>query len=168
MRSLKERTAWWSEMELRWWGQHWGAVATVPSSPRWDRLDAGKQLRAPSDSALCVKVLVSQSCPTICNPMDCSLPGSSVPGILKAGILEWIAIPFPRGSSRPRVQTWVSCIIGRFFTICATREAHCGELYNYFMKSQFNNIEIKFLLVIHSCLNFCNPKDFSLFCPWIL
>ena len=49
-----------------------------------------------------VKVLVSQSCPTLCNPMDCSPPGSSVHGLLQARILEWIAIHFSRGSSQPR------------------------------------------------------------------
>ena len=46
-----------------------------------------------------VKVLVAQLCPTLCNPMDCSLPGSSVHGILQARILGWVAIPFSRGSS---------------------------------------------------------------------
>ena len=46
-----------------------------------------------------VKVLVAQSCPTLCDPMDCSPPGSSVHGILQARILEWVAIPFSRGSS---------------------------------------------------------------------
>ena len=54
--------------------------------------------------------------------MDYSLPGSSVPGILQAKILEWAAIFFSRGSSQPRDQTWVSCIAGRFFIIWATRE----------------------------------------------
>ena len=49
-----------------------------------------------------VKVLVAQSCPTLCNPMDCSSPGPSVCGISQAGILEWVAIPFSRGSSPPR------------------------------------------------------------------
>ena len=63
-----------------------------------------------------VKVLVAQSYPTPCHPMDCSTPGSSIPGILQARILECIAIPFSRGSSWPRDQTWVSCIAGRCFT----------------------------------------------------
>ena len=58
-----------------------------------------------------------------CNPMDCSLPGSSVPAIHQVRILEWVAISFSRGSSWPRDQTWVSCIAGRFFIIWATREA---------------------------------------------
>ena len=53
----------------------------------------------------------------LCNPMDCSLPGSSVHGILQARILERTAIPSSRGSSQPRDRTWVSCITGRFFTI---------------------------------------------------
>ena len=50
-------------------------------------------------------VLVAQSCPTLCNSMDCSLPGSSVHGILQARILEWVAVPFSRGSSETRYQT---------------------------------------------------------------
>ena len=55
--------------------------------------------------------------------MDSSLPGSSVHGVLKARILEWIAIPFSSGSSQPRDQTQVSSIAGRFFTIWVTKEA---------------------------------------------
>ena len=55
--------------------------------------------------------------------MDCSLPGSSVHGILQARILKWIAIPVSRGHFHPRDRTWVSCIAGRFFIIWATREA---------------------------------------------
>ena len=67
---------------------------------------------------------VAQSCPTLCDPMDCSLPCSSVHGIFQAIILEWIAISFSRGSSRPRDRTQVSCIVDRRFTIWATREVH--------------------------------------------
>ena len=64
-----------------------------------------------------VVVLVVQSCMTLCNPMDCSPPGSSVHGILQARILEWAAIPFCRGLSQPRDLTQVFCIAGGFFTI---------------------------------------------------
>ena len=71
-----------------------------------------------------VKVLVAQSCPTLCNPMDCSLPSSSAHGILQAKILEWVSISFSRGSSQLRDRTWVCCMAGRFFTIWATKEAH--------------------------------------------
>jgi len=63
------------------------------------------------------KVLVTQSCLTLCDPMDCSLPGSSVQVILQARNLEWVAIPFSRGSSWSRDPTWVFCMAGRFFTI---------------------------------------------------
>ena len=66
---------------------------------------------------------VAQSCPTLCDPIDSSRPGSSVHGIFQARILEWVAIFFSRGSSWPRDWIWLSCIRGRFFTIWATREA---------------------------------------------
>ena len=62
-----------------------------------------------------VRVWVAQLCPTLCDPMDSSPPGSSVHGIVQARILEWAAIPFSRGSSWPRDWTWVSHIAGRFF-----------------------------------------------------
>ena len=60
---------------------------------------------------------VAQSCPALCDPMDCSLPGSSVHGIFQARVLEGGATAFSRGSSQPRDQTWVSRIVGRRFTI---------------------------------------------------
>ena len=59
-----------------------------------------------------VKMLVAQFCLLFCDPMDCSLPDSSVHGVLQARILEWIAIPFSRESSWPRDQTWVSNTVG--------------------------------------------------------
>ena len=76
-----------------------------------------------------VKVLVSQSCPTLCYSMGCSPPGSFVHGILQARILEWVAIPFFRGSSQSRDWTRVSDTAGRFFTIWATREGHLRPLW---------------------------------------
>ena len=60
---------------------------------------------------------VAQSCPTLCDPVDCSPPGSSVHGILQARVLEWVAISFSRGSSRPRDQTHVSHIVSRGFNL---------------------------------------------------
>ena len=60
---------------------------------------------------------VAQSCPTLCDPMDCSLPGSSIRGILQARVLEWVAVSFSRRSSQPRDRTRVSRIAGRRFTI---------------------------------------------------
>ena len=66
---------------------------------------------------------MAQLCLILCDPIECSPPGSSVHGILQATILEWVAIPFSRGFSWPRDWTQVSCIAGRFFTIWAAREA---------------------------------------------
>ena len=73
-------------------------------------------------SAHCLKLLVyftclqAQSGPTLCNPMDCSLPGSSAHGILQARILEWVVMPSSRGSSQPRDRICVSWIASGFFT----------------------------------------------------
>ena len=66
--------------------------------------------------------VVSDLRPTLHDPMDCSPPGSSVLGILQARILEWLAIPFPRGSSWPRDWTQVA-LWADFFTVWATKEA---------------------------------------------
>ena len=81
-----------------------------------------------------------QSCPTLCNPMDCSLPGSCVHGIFQAIVLEWIAMSFSRESSQPRDQTCVFCIscIGRWILYhWATWKTHiCVCVY-----MQFNNKE---------------------------
>ena len=66
-------------------------------------------------------MLVAQSCLTLYSSMDCSLPDSSVSGILEARIMEWVAIPFSGGSSWTRNWTQVSCIVGRYFTVSATR-----------------------------------------------
>ena len=100
----------------------------------YTRVDRGRNERV----SLCFccasgkqKVLVTQSCPTLCHSVDCGLPGSSVYGVLHARILEWVVIPFSRESSQIMDQTWVSHIAARFFTIWATREvllANAGEV----------------------------------------
>ena len=112
--------------------------------------------------------------------MDCRPPGSSVHGILQARILEWVAIPYSRGSSRPRDQTWISHIAGRFFTIWATREAHhlTYFLHIYFEsmsvcvcvwplkfyslhKFDLSNSIINSAKSFQSCPTLCNPIDGS-------
>ena len=68
----------------------------------------------------------AQSCPILCDFMDCITPGSSVHGIFQARILEWVAISSSRGSSQPRDRTQVSCvscIAGKFVTYCVIGEA---------------------------------------------
>ena len=75
-----------------------------------------------SASKVEVKLLVTQSCLTICDPMDCSPPGFSIHKVLQARILEFATISFARACFQPRYQTWISCSAGGFFTIWATRE----------------------------------------------
>ena len=84
-----------------------------------------------------VYALVTQSWLTLCDPMGCSPPGSSVHGIFQARILEWVATPFFMGSSQLRDRNQVSHIAGRFFSIWATREAWCQLSRHYIKSSNF-------------------------------
>ena len=88
-----------------------------------------------------MKVLGAQSCLTIWDPVDCSPPDSSVHRILQARTLEWVAIPFSKGSSRPRNQTQVSRIAGGFFAVWASREITLYYIYS-----------VQFSSVTQSCL----------------
>ena len=90
-------------------------------------------LYGPRDQAACMAAYTCMACPTLHDPMDSSSPYSSVHGIPQVRIPECIAIPFSRGSSWPRDQTWVSSIAGRFFTVWTTRVAlHAlGPIQNY-------------------------------------
>ena len=89
------------------------AQPCLASEIRRDRAPSGWYGRSPDiflkDVFVC---LVVQFCPTLSDFMDCSPPGSFIHGILQARILEWVAMPFSRGSSRPRDWTQVSCIAG--------------------------------------------------------
>ena len=104
-------------------------------------------------------MLVPQSCPSLCNPMDYNPSGSTVQGILQARILEWVAISFSRGSSLPRDQIWVSCIAGRFFTVWATREALCPQV-----KVKVKSLSCARLFAtpwIVACTKLLRPWDFQ-------
>ena len=91
-------------------------------------------------------VLVTQSCLTLCDPMDCSPPGSFVHGILQARMLKWVAISFSRGSSWPRGWTQVSCIAGRLFTDWATRELFYWKKLIFNSKPSTSNRWVQSLL----------------------
>ena len=77
----------------------------------------------------CIQAKSLQSCPTLCDPVDCSPPGFSVHGILQARIPEWIVMPFCRRSSRPRDRTFVSC------SSCIGRQVLYMVLYRFFTNS---------------------------------
>ena len=106
----------------------------------------------------CLKVLVTQLCPTLCDPMDYSLPGLSVSGILQARILEWVAIPFSKGPSRPRGRTWVSCAAVRFFNCLS----HQGSRYTCLPIFIFNDLRHSGQLVQSlSRVRHCDPMNRS-------
>ena len=97
-----------------------------------------------------MRVKSLQLCPTLCDPMDCSPPGSSVQRILQAGILKWVVLSFSRGSSQPRDRTHVSmspALAGRFFTTSTTWEAQAQLKAQHF----------------HDISAICVPTLFSLF-----
>ena len=106
-----------SQLVLLLWKSHLTAT-----SPLWSQSPLSLSPLFASESE------VAQSCPTLCDPTDYSPPGSTVHGILQARILEWVAISFSRGSSRPRDRTQVSRIAGRPFNLWATREAQACSL----------------------------------------
>ena len=91
--------------------------------------------------ALCVWCVceVAQSCLTLCDPVDCSLPGSSVHGIFQARVLEWVAVSFSRGSSPPRDWTQVCHIAGRRFIVRATLSR--WHLYVPWLKKLTQNLD---------------------------
>ena len=84
---------------------------------------------------------IAQSCPTICDPVDCSPPGSSIHGTLQARTREWVAISFSRGSFWPRDRTQVPCIAGRCFNLWATRERLSNSnICNFYSKTLCSQI----------------------------
>ena len=114
----------WSLMWMNfktWWQKRWllsdgCGVKCIPNHGPLDKW----QLSLPYT---CLHAKLLQSCLTLCDPMDCSPPGSSVHRILQARILEWVAMPSFKGSSWPRAQTRSSCIVGSFFTMSVIWEA---------------------------------------------
>ena len=105
-----------------------------------------------------LKVLVAQLCFTLCNPMDCSPPGSSVHGILKARILEWIVMPSSRGPSWPRVEfpsLKSPALAGVFFTTRDTWKAHSTSGYCLINMAFYFQPIIKFLFQL--------PHSFQIF-----
>ena len=97
-------------------------------------------------------------CPALCDPMDCSTPGSSVRGIFQARILEWVAISFSRGSSWPRDWTQVSCISRQ--TLYTESPGKPTIFYNCRPNTQ--SYSLCGCLVAKSCVTLCNPMDCSL------
>ena len=96
---------------------------------------------------------VPQSCPTLCDPMDCSLPGSSIHWIFQARILDWVAISFSRRSSLPRDWTQVSLIVGRRFTVKPPGKSSSKGTVIFFRLSFLNNFYLN--ISWHSHVLYC-------------
>ena len=128
-----------------------------------------------------MKVLVTQSCPVLRDSMDCSLASSSAHGILQARILEWLAIPFTKGSSQPRDRIGFQCSVsgtaGRFFIIWDTRRAltfygwpqnhdagGCTILYANILPWAYNEAQGLLEAESSAVLELVGSKQFSL-CP---
>ena len=113
------------------------------------------------------EMLVAQLCLTLCDPMDCSLPGSSVYGISQARILEWVSFSFSRGSFRPRDQTQVSCSAGGFFIIRATRKAKPvikGQIvYDLTHMKSFSSVQFSCSVMSDSVTPWTAARQTSLF-----
>ena len=104
----------------------------------------------------CTNVKSLQSCPTLCNPLDSSPPGSSVHGILQARILEWVAMPSSRGSSQLGDRTCVSlspALAGQFFTMSATWEAQVWFGSHFLVQNVNASIQKMTINHIHKALN---------------
>ena len=116
---VKDREAWWvsvhevPESDMAEWLNNYNESQVSQILQSWKR----------RNSILAEWKWKCYSCLTLCVPMDRSLSGSSLHGILQAIILEWVAISFSRGSSQPRDQTQVSHIAGRCFNLWATRKS---------------------------------------------
>ena len=107
-------------------------VGTVPNFDifAWCFLPREFLELAQTNSKALIRARSLQSCLILCNPMDCSLPVSSIHGILQARILEWVDIPLSWGSSRPRdrpASLTSPAFASRFFTTNATWEAQTVE-----------------------------------------
>ena len=126
-------SGWDSHVSSRWLGKNLSARSDL--DPTWKMKGWNPESSTFRDGK--VKVLVVQSCPTLCDPMNCSSPGSSVHGIFQVRILEWVANSSSRGSSWTRDPTHVSCIGRRIPYHWAEGRPHgktqsvCSRIYRW-------------------------------------
>ena len=139
------------------------AAHQAPPSLGFSRQEHWSGLPFPSPMLESEKWKWSRSvCLTLSDPMDCTLPGSSIHGIFQASVLEWVAISFSRESSRPRDETQVSCIVGRRFTVWARKGHKVGvwiNLPNYYQTLPTGCIQCHslFLTSRYETINFSTP-----------
>ena len=119
---------------------------------------------------MCARAKSIQWCPTLWDPVNCSLQGFSVHGILPARILEWVAVPSFRASSQPRDRTQVSCIAGRFFTaetlgkpsrLLASCILDLLMVLTRLMRETARWSHCMYVKVTQSCLTLCDSMDYT-------
>ena len=120
------------------------SVVNPEKKKTWRKTNNVKCTCSPQETKNCLSLRMYTRCQSLSRVWLCViplpvLPGCSVHGILQARILEWVAIPFSRGSSQPKDWIQVSCLAGRFFTIWASREAHVTQVYTKTMHSRQTN-----------------------------
>ena len=119
-----------------------GLASGTHAPGKWDSGSTSRETAQPltpgrKSQGTSVKVSAAQSCPTLCDPLGCSLPGSSVHGILQARTLEWVAVPFSRGSSQPGDRPQVSCTACRFSRASSPATGVSEQASNLCRKSVF-------------------------------
>ena len=136
------------------------------------------QIQVPQCSCACVHAQSVESCLTLCNPMDCSPPGFSVHWNFQARILEWVTIPFVRGSPPSGIEPTTSAPTGGFFTTEPLGKYPSASTYKrqllifpilYFLclllafsiKKEIKLPNLPFSSVAQSCLTLCSPMDCS-------
>ena len=143
---------------------HWLSFYDIKANG-WDQQDYSgvfNGMSSPWDALFCLREWVkSISHVRLCNPMYCSLPGSSVHGIFQARVLEWVAISFSRRSTQARDRTWVSHFAGRCFTVWATREA-------LFWLNKAISTQLEAFFIRHTCVNVYVMKFYFLDLVYIL
>ena len=130
----------------RWfrWEPRWLKACKIKTfllcERNWLRKIGGKEARCNTalEGCMCAKPL--QSCPAVCNTMDCSLPGSSGHGILQVRIMEWVAISSPRGSSRTRDWNHVPCSSRQILIHYTTREVFLESFESEKIKRKINSV----------------------------
>ena len=101
----------------------------------------------------CPKVLVAQLCLTLCNPVDCSPPGSSVHGILQERILERVAIPFSRGYSQPRIEPR-SPSLQKDSLLSEPLHTYILQDQNHTITVSFKNFQCLHIIILYGCVQY--------------
>ena len=138
------------------WIPGWGIYDPACYAVRPKKLKKKKKKKYKSQGMKILNYIIkcpTQSCSTLCDPKDCSPPGTSAHGILQIRILEWVAILFSRESFQPGDWTHVSCTADRFSTVWATTEAQST------LQGCCNSHSVALIFIVHHVTHPCEDRD---------